>query len=221
MKDLIKRLIRETIKGDEPIRQSNLNRLLDQFKTTFPDELKPKVDTIGKFVVDYIKDHNFTVKFLNSCFTGFSGVRTRDQIIICSPSFMATLGDFLYTIFHEIRHEEQMTKFKLENPLTGDLEDFEKIYDEYWDLELDADRFAKQMVAKLVIKLNIPIEFAKNQFKLSSYIENYPSMSRMVEMSLRQIIDQIKQIKKSGEEYSDIADHPMVKRYLDKLEDFI
>ena len=42
MKDLIKRLIREMIEDDEPIPQSNLNRLLSQFKTTFPYELKSK-----------------------------------------------------------------------------------------------------------------------------------------------------------------------------------
>ena len=249
MKDLIRKILLETVTNKEVIcdkcgwswdisdggkdkyichkcghdntpKSSNFDRLVNHFIENFPEEQKDKVSEIKNFVKNYIQENNFTIKFLNAC-PGYSGVRTRDQIIICSPMNMVTIGDFLYTIFHEIRHEEQMTKFKLENPLTGDLEDFEKIYDEYWDLELDADRFAKQMVAKLVIKHNIPIEFAKKQFKLSSYIENYPSMSRMVEMSLRQIIDQIKQIKKSGEEYSDIADHPMVKRYLDKLEDFI
>jgi hypothetical protein len=31
----------------------------------------------------------------------------------------------------------------------------------------------------------------------------------------------IKEIKKSGGEYSDIQDHPMIKKYLDRLENFI
>jgi len=222
MKDLIKRLIREMIEDDEPIPQSNLNRLLSQFKTTFPYELKSKVDAIGKFVVDYIKDHNFTVKFLNSCSTGFSGVRTKDQIIICSPSFMATLGDFLYTIFNEIRHEEQIRDLKMDNPLTDyDLEDFEKLSEKYWEMELDADRFAKEMVAKLVIKLGLPMDIAKQNFQLSAYIENYPSMSKMVISQLEQIVMSIIQIKKSGGEFTDIQDHPMVKRHIDKLENFI
>jgi len=222
MKDLIKRLIREMIEDDEPIPQSNLNRLLSQFKTTFPYELKSKVDAIGKFVVDYIKDHNFTVKFLNSCSTGFSGVRTRDQIIICSPIFMSTLGDFLYTIFHEIRHEEQIRDLKMDNPLTDyDLEDFEKLSEKYWEMELDADRFAKEMVAKLVIKLGLPMDIAKQNFQLSAYIENYPSMSKMVISQLEQIVMSIIQIKKSGGEFTDIQDHPMVKRHIDKLENFI
>jgi hypothetical protein len=222
MKDLIKKLIRETIENDEPIPQSNLNRLLQNFKSNFPEELKPKVDIIGQFVVDYIKNHNFTVKFLNSCSAGFSGVRTRDQIIICSPTFMGTLGDFLYTIFHEIRHEEQIRDLKMDNPLTDyDLEDFEKLAEQYWNMELDADQFAKEMVAKLIVKLGLPMDVAKQNFQLSGYIENYPSMSKMVTSHLEQIVKSIIQIKKSGGEFTDIQDHPMVKRFIDKLENFI
>jgi hypothetical protein len=219
MRKLIRKILLETENS-----KSNLNRLLEKFKMNFPEELRPKVDIIEKFVIDYIQDHNFTVKFLNSCSTGFAGVRTKDQIIICSPNSMGTFGDFIYTIFHEIRHEEQMDKnmLGLDNPLTDyDLEDFEKIAKKYWELEMDADNFAKEMVAKLVIKLGIPINIAKEQFKLSSYIENYPSMSSMVMYGLKQIIDGIKNIKKSGGEYTDIQDHPMVKKHLDRLENFI
>jgi hypothetical protein len=201
---------------------SNFSRLLNQFKQQFPDELKSKVDVIEKFVVDYINKNNITVKFLNSCGTGFSGVRTKDQVIICSPANMRTIGDFLYTIFHEIRHEKQIRDIKMDNPLTDyDLDDFEKLYNQYWEMELDADQFAKNMVAKLVIKLNIPIWFAKSQFGLSHYIEQYPSMSKAVEMSLRSIIKTIQHIKKSGGEYEDIQDHPMVKMHIDRLENFI
>jgi hypothetical protein len=201
---------------------SNLSRLLDQFKNNFPDELKPKVDVIEKFVVDYINKNEINVKFLNSCSTGFSGVRTKDQVIICSPMNMKTMGDFLYTIFHEIRHEQQVRDIKMLNPLTDfDLEDFESLAEQYWEMELDADQFAKNMVAKIVIKLGIPIEDAKNLFTLSPYIQNYPSMSKMVTSSLGQIVAGIKQMKKSGAEYEDIQDHPMVKRFIDKLENFI
>ena len=201
---------------------SNFYRLLSQFKQQFPDELKSKVDVIEKFVVDYIDRNNITIKFLNSCGTGFSGVRTKDQVIICSPANMRTIGDFLYTIFHEIRHEKQIRDIKMDNPLTDyDLDDFEKLYNQYWEMELDADQFAKNMVAKLVIKLNIPIWFAKSQFGLSHYIEQYPSMSKSVEMSLRSIIKTIQHIKKSGGEFEDIQDHPMVKMHIDRLENFI
>jgi hypothetical protein len=201
---------------------SNFSRLLDRFKYSFPPEVESKVDLIENFVVNYIRENGINVKFLNSCSTGFQGVRTRDQIIICSPISMETIGDFLYTIFHEIRHEQQIRDLKMLNPLTDfDLEDFEALYEQYWNMELDADEFAKEMVAKLVIKLGIPIDIAKKLFSLSPYVQQYPRMSNMVRGSIQQIINDIKQIKKSGGQYEDIQDHPVVKRHIDKLEDFI
>ena len=196
--------------------------MLDHFKNNFPESEKDKVDTIQKFIENYINSNDITVKFLHSCRTGFGGVRTKDQVIICSPMNMGTIGDFLYTIFHEIRHEQQISEIKMPNPLTDyDLEDFENLYNQYWEMELDSDQFAKNMVAKLVIKLGIPIGLAKKQFGLSEYIKNYPNMSQMVKQQMRYIINNIKEIKKSGAEYIDIQDHPMVKRHLEKLEDFI
>lgn len=219
MRNLMKKTIRE---NDEIRTKSNLNRLMDQFETQFPNELKSKVPLIGTFVSDYIKTNSINIKFLNSCSTGFSGVRTRDQVIICSPSNMGTIGDFLYTIFHEIRHEHQIRDMKIPNPLTEfDLEDFESLADQYWNMELDADEFAKNMVAKTVIKSGIPIEVAKRLFSLSPYIEKYPSMSNMIRSNLFQIVNGIKEIKKSGGEFEDIQDHPMVKRFIKDLEDFI
>ena len=201
---------------------SNFSRLLDKFKNSFPKDLQSKVDVIENFVVGYIQENDLNVKFLNSCSAGFKGVRTRDQIIICSPISMETIGDFLYTIFHEIRHEQQIRDLKMLNPLTDfDLEDFEALYEQYWNMELDADKFAKEMVAKLVIKLGIPIDIAKKLFSLSPYVQQYPTMSNMVRGGIQQIINDIKRIKKSGGEYTDIQDHPMVKRHLDKLENFI
>jgi hypothetical protein len=195
---------------------------MNQFETQFPNEFKSKVPVIGYFVYDYIKSNNINIKFLNSCSAGFAGVRTRDQVIICAPSQMSTIGDFLYTVFHEIRHEHQIRDMKMPNPLTEfDLEDFEALSDQYWNMELDADEFAKNMVAKIVIESGIPIEVAKRLFLLSPYIEKYPSMSKMVRGHLSQVIDGIKQMKKSGAKYEDIQDHPMVKRFIDKLEDFI
>jgi hypothetical protein len=201
---------------------SNFSRLLDKFKNSFPQDLQSKVDIIENFVVNYIQDNNLNVKFLNSCTAGFKGVRTRDQIIICSPIQMETIGDFLYTIFHEIRHEQQIRDLKMINPLTDfDLEDFEALYEQYWNMELDADQFAKEMVAKLVIKLEIPIDLAKKLFSLSTYVQQYPNMSNMVRGGIQQIINDIKRIKKSGGEYTDIQDHPIVQRHIDKLENFI
>jgi hypothetical protein len=221
MRESIKKVLKEQY---DNIQKSNLNKLLEKFKTNFPEELRPKIDIIEKFVVDYIQDHNFTVKFLNSCSTGFKGVRTKDQIIICTPDDIDTLGDLIYTIFHEIRHEEQLDKNRLglDNPLTEyDLEDFENLFKKYWELEMDADNFGKKMISKLVVKLGIPIDVAKEQFKLSPYIQNYPLMSNMVMSSLKQIVNSIKDIKKSGGKYTDIQDHPIVKRHLNKLENLI
>jgi hypothetical protein len=201
---------------------SNFSRLLDKFKNSFPEDLQSKVDVIENYVANYIQENNINVKFLNSCNAGFKGVRTRDQIIICSPFGMETIGDFLYTIFHEIRHEQQIRDLKMLNPLTDfDLEDFEALYEQYWNMELDADKFAKEMVAKLVIKLGIPIDIAKKLFSLSLYVQQYPTMSNMVRGGIQQIINDIKRIKKSGGEYTDIQDHPVVQRHIDKLEDFI
>jgi hypothetical protein len=201
---------------------SNFSRLLDKFKNSFPEDLQSKVDVIENFVVNYIQENDLNIKFLNSCTAGFKGVRTRDQIIICSPISMETIGDFLYTIFHEIRHEQQIRDLKMLNPLTDfDLEDFEDLYEQYWNMELDADKFAKEMVAKLVIKLEIPIDIAKKLFSLSLYVQQYPTMSNMVRGGIQQIINDIKRIKKSGGEYTDIQDHPIVQRHIDKLEDFI
>ena len=201
---------------------SNFSILLDRFKKRFPNQYQSKIDIIEKFVTDYIEKRNINVKFLNSCSVGFKGVRTRDHVIICSPVEMESIGDFLYTIFHEIRHEQQMRDIKMRNPLTDfDLSDFEELYQQYWEMELDADQFAKNMVAKLIIKLKIPLEIAKKYFSLSPYVEKYPTLSNMVRSSVYQIIEDIKRIKKSGGEYTDIQDHPIVKRHIDKLEDFI
>jgi hypothetical protein len=88
-------------------------------------------------------------------------------------------------------------------------------------MELDADKFAKEMIAKIVIKLQIPLKIAQGNVRLSPYIESYPSQSKMVIGMLQQIVMSIKQIKKSGGEFTDIQDHPMVKRFIDKLENFI
>lgn len=201
---------------------SNLTRLLNEFKENFPDELKSKVDIIKIFLVDYIQKNKINIKFLNSCSTGFMGVRTKDQVIICSPQNMKTIGDFLYVIFHEIRHEQQIRDIKMRNPLVDfDLEDFETLYNQYWEMELDSDQFAKNMVAKIVLKLKIPINFAKQQFTLSDYIKNYPMNSKLIETHLRYIVEYIKKIKKSGRKFEDIQDHPMVGKFLNNLENFL
>lgn len=199
--------------------KSNFDRIMDNYISLFPDDLQENGEKLKKLIKDYINKTGYNLKFLNTCYTGFAGVRTKDQVIICRPG--GTLGDFIYTIFHEIRHEQQVSDIKMPNPISDfDLEDFETLFKQYWEMELDADQFAKNMVAKLVVSSGIPLDFAKTVLSLSGYIQKYPLMSMQVGNSLRQIIETMKTLKKQGVEISDIQDLPMVKQHLDKLENF-
>lgn len=218
MRELIRKILRES---DLENPTSNLDKVLENFKSIFPKNYLDRIPMIRSFVKNFIEKSNYNVKFLNDC-PSYAGVRTRDQVIICAPSQMATLGDFLYTLFHEIRHEQQISQIKMPNPLTDyDLEDFEKIYQQYWEMELDADQYAKNMVGRLVFSLKLPIEESKKIFKLSDFIQQYPQASKFVGSSLERIIETIKYMKSKGMEYSDIQDHPMVKPFIEKLEKFL
>ena len=218
MIDLIKHLMKEQ---EEVIRTSNFDKILNKFREGFPNEYKNEIDTISDDVKSFIRENNYTIKFLNSCSTGFSGVRTDKAVIICSPLQMASVGDFLYTIFHEIRHEQQISIFKMGNPTIDSLDDFEELSEKYWEMELDADRFAKKKIAEIVMKSKMPVEIAKTLFRLSHYIEDYPSLSKMVKYQITQLANQLKHMRDSGQEIKDISDHPFVKQHLDKLEEFI
>ena len=213
MRDLIRKILTEEQK------QSNLDRVIDSLGRGIDSEL---LDRIKHYIKSYIQDRGYTVKFLNSCSTGFSGVRTKKQVIICSPMTMSSIGDFIYTIFHELRHEDQMTTLQMENPLTDmDLEDYEELSEQYWNMEMDADTSAKEEVAKMILDLGIPIEEAKQNFRLAQHIENYQYSSNMVKAYIQRLVMDIIRMKKDGLEFNDIQDHPLVKRHLDKLEEFI
>jgi hypothetical protein len=206
---------------EEVVKTSNFDRILNKFREGFPKEYKNEIDTISDDVKSFIRENNYTIKFLNSCSAGFSGVRTDKAIIICSPLHMASVGDFLYTIFHEIRHEQQISIFKMGNPTIDSLDDFEELSEKYWEMELDADSFAKRKIAEIVMKSKMPVEIAKVLFRLSHYVEDYPSLSKMVKFQITKIANQLKQMRDSGQEIKDISDHPFVKQHLDKLEEFI
>ncbi len=213
MRDLIRKILTEQQS------QSNLDRVIDSLGNRIDYELLNK---IKHYIKSYIQDRGYTVKFLNSCSAGFSGVRTKKQVIICSPMTMSSIGDFIYTIFHELRHEDQLTTLKMENPLTDmDLEDFEELSEQYWKMEMDADESAKKEVAKMILDLGIPIEVAKQNFRLAQHIENYQYSTNLVKAYIQRIVMDIIRMKKDGVEFTDIQDHPFVKRHLDKLEDFI
>ena len=213
MRDLIRKILTEEQK------QSNLDRVIDSLGKGIDSEL---LNRIKHYIKSYIQDRGYTVKFLNSCSTGFSGVRTKKQVIICSPMTMSSIGDFIYTIFHELRHEDQMTTLQMENPLTDmDLEDYEELSEQSWNMEMDADTSAKKEVAKMILDLGIPIEKAKQNFKLAQHIENYQYSSNLVKAYIQHLVMDIIRMKKDGLEFTDIQDHPLVKRHLDKLEEFI
>lgn len=200
------------------MKNSNFNKVFDRLSLElnslgFEDQLIKIKEVVKK----YSSDRNMNIRFLNFC-PGFQGLRTKDQIIICSPNNMSTLGDFLYVIFHEIRHEVQVRDIKMGNPFVNfDINDFESIYNQYWEMELDADQFAKNVIAKLIIKSEIPIDIAKRYFTLSPYIQNYPAYSSMIRNQLKLIIDEIKLM---DYEFEDIQDLPRIKMLIDKLEDF-
>ena len=213
MRDLIIKILTEQQS------QSNLDRVIDSLGNRIDYELLNK---IKHYIKSYIQDRGYTVKFLNSCSAGFSGVRTKKQVIICSPMTMSSIGDFIYTIFHELRHEDQLTTLQMENPLTDmDLEDFEELSEQYWKMEMDADESAKKEVAKMILDLGIPIEVAKQNFRLAQHIENYQYSTNLVKAYIQRIVMDIIRMKKDGVEFTDIQDHPFVRRHLDKLEDFI
>ena len=218
MIDLIKHLMKEQ---EEVVRTSHFDKVMDKFKSSFPEEHKNEVDKISDYVKSYIRDNNYTVKFLNSCSTGFSGVRLDKAVVICSPNFMSGIGDFLYTIFHEMRHEQQISVFKMGNPTIDSLDDFEELSEKYWKMELDADEFAKKKIAEIVMNSKISVEKAKILFRLSDYIEKYPTLSKMAKFQITQLANQLKHMRDSGQEIKDISDHPFVKQHLDKLEEFI
>lgn len=88
-------------------------------------------------------------------------------------------------------------------------------------MELDADQFAKNMIAKFVKNFNIPISIAQKYFGLSLYIKSYPSMSQYIRNNLKLIIDTIIDLKKQGIEVNDARDIPSVKPHLDHLEDLL
>ena len=60
-----------------------------------------------------------------------------------------------------------------------------------------------------------------NIYDVSPQITNYPSMSHMIRNQMVGIHKMIVDLKNKGLDFSDISDLPMVKQYLDKLEDFL
>lgn len=197
------------------LKTSNYERVINGFKSRIPEEYHHKLDVMFDKVKDYINDRGFVVKVINGCQTGYRGVRTRDAIILCSPESIPNLASFVYVLFHELKHEQQMSEFDLEDSYMGDIEDFEEFYEIYWDMEMDADTYAKDWVKKIGNVLGLPEEY----YQLDQMITNYPMMSSMVKQMMTQLHNQVQKLKKQGMSYTDISDLDVVKQHLDKLED--
>jgi hypothetical protein len=194
---------------------SNYKRVIDGFKNKIPQEYHHKLDVMFDRIKEFINDRGFNVKVINGCQTGYRGVRTKDAIILCSPDTIPNLASFVYVLFHELKHEQQMNEFGLANSYMGDIEDFEEFYKIYWDMELDADSYAKDWVTKIGNVLGLPEEY----YQLDQMITNYPMMSSMVKHMMTQLHNQVQKLKKQGMTYTDISDLDVVKQHLHRLED--
>ena len=209
LQEHIKRILREEI-----LPQSNYQKIIDNFKVLLPIEYHEQLDNIFNHIKNFIENEGFTLKVLNNCQVPFRGVRTRDFIIICSPQNYTNLAELVYILFHEIRHEIQMGRLNQVNPLSGDLEDFEELYNMYWDMEMDAHEYAIKWVNKIGNMINLPEKY----YKLSPMVINYPSMGHMVRNQIEQINKTIQDLKQKGYDYGDISDLPNIKILLDRLE---
>ena len=194
---------------------SNYDRVIDGFKSRIPEEYHHKLDVMFNRIKDFIQDRGFNLKVINGCQTGYRGVRTRDAVILCSPESIPNLASFVYVLFHELKHEQQMGEFDLADSYMGDIEDFEEFYEIYWDMEMDADRYAKDWVKKIGNVLELPDEY----YQLDQLITNYPMMSSMVRQMMTQLHNQVQKLKKQGMTYTDISDLDVVKQHLHRLED--
>jgi hypothetical protein len=210
-----KNTIFEEIVPNETERPSNYRRIIDKFKKDIPTEFHHNLDVMFDRIKEYILDRGFTIKVLNSCSTGFRGVRTRDSIILCSPETISNLASFVYVLFHELKHELQMSEFGLANSYMGDIENFEEFYEIYWDMEMDADKYAKDWVKKIGKVLNLPEKY----YDLDLMTKNYSMMSNAVKQMMIQLHNQVQRLKKEGMTYEDISDLDIVKKHLNKLED--
>jgi hypothetical protein len=155
------------------------------------------------------------IKVLNACNTGYRGVRTNKAIILCSPETLNNFASFVYILFHELKHEQQMSEFDLKDSYMGDVEDFEEFFKIYWKMEMDADNYGKEWVKKIGDVLDLPNKL----YSLDRMIESYPSMSNQIKQMTLHLHREIQTLKSQGMTYTDISDLDVVKKHLDKLED--
>ena len=207
--------ILEDIVSNEPKMTSNYERVIDKFRKKIPEDKHKEYDLIAQKIKEFIQGRGYVVKIINSCNTGFKGVRTNNAIILCSPESFPNFASFVYILFHELRHEQQMDEFDLTDSYMGDVEDFEEFFEIYWKMELDADKYGKDWVKKIGNVLNLP----EDVYYLDGMIENYPSMSNQVRQMTLYLHKEIQTLKSRGMTYTDISDLDIVKKHLKTLED--
>jgi hypothetical protein len=194
---------------------SNYNRVIDKFRKDIPEDKINHFNLIAEKIKDFIQDRGYVIKVLNSCNTGFKGVRTSNMIIICSPEMFSNFASFVYVLFHELKHEQQMKDFDMKDSYMGDIEDFEEFFKIYWEMEMDADNYGKDWVKKIGDVLKLP----KESYHLDKMIESYPTMSNMIKQMMSHLHTEVQTLKSKGFDYTDIGDLEIVKKHLDKLED--
>ena len=210
MKHNISRILFEETEG-----VSNYQKIIDNFKRLVPSEYGDRIDDVFAEIRNFIEEKGFNIKILNNCAVPFRGVRTREYIIICSPHTYRSLAELVYIIFHEIRHEIQMGELRMENPLSGDIEDFEELYSRYWQMEMDAHEYGLEWVDRISNIIGLPEEY----YRLSPMVTNYPTMGHMVRNQVESVHKTIEKLKSDGYDYGDISDLPMITNIMDKLED--
>jgi protein-tyrosine-phosphatase len=194
---------------------SNYDRVIDKFRKNIPEDKMKEYNLISEKIKDFIQDRGYTIKVLNSCNTGFKGVRTSNMIILCSPDMLPNFASFVYILFHELKHEQQMSDFDMKDSYMGDIEDFEEFFKIYWDMEMDADNYGKDWVKKIGNVLKLPTE----SYHLDKMIESYPTMSNMIRQMMLHLHREVQTLKSKGFTYTDIGDLDIVKKHLNNLED--
>jgi hypothetical protein len=194
---------------------SNYDRVIDKFRKDIPEDKMKEYNLISEKIKDFIQDRGYTIKVLNSCNTGFKGVRTSNMIILCSPDMLPNFASFVYILFHELKHEQQMSDFDMKDSYMGDIEDFEEFFKIYWEMEMDADNYGKDWVKKIGDVLKLP----EDVYYLDKMIEHYPTMSNMIRHMMLHLHREVQTLKSKGFTYTDIGDLDIVKKHLEKLED--
>jgi hypothetical protein len=207
--------ISEDVVSNDLKTTSNYERIINKFRKDIPEDKINEFNLISKKIQDFVQDRGYVIKVLNSCNTGFKGVRTSNMIIICSPEMFPNFASFVYILFHELKHEQQMKDFEMKDSYMGDIEDFEEFFKIYWDMEMDADNYGKDWVKKIGDVLQLPTE----SYHLDRMIESYPTMSNMIRQMMLHLHREVQTLKSKGFTYTDIGDLDIVKKHLNNLED--